>query len=93
MDMSLQGLINSGAAWRLEGSIGRAAMRAIESGDAILGREGHRDYYGNYVPSRYEVQEGTKGSLLYANDMRLDRHLSLLTEADFDAGQGGSDDD
>ena len=84
MDMSLQGLINSGAAWSLEGSVGRACMRAIENGDAILGREGHRDYWGNYVPSRYEVEPGTKGSLLYANDLRLDRHLDMLTEADFD---------
>jgi hypothetical protein len=62
---SCQRLINSGAAWQLEGSIGRACMNAIESGYCILGTVGHRDYYGNYVPSRYEVKSGTKGSIAY----------------------------
>jgi hypothetical protein len=84
MDMSTQGLINSGMAWRLEGAVGRACMAAIESGDAILGREGHRDYYGNYVPSRYEVEPGTKGSLGYANRMRANDDMDMLTEYDFD---------
>lgn len=59
---ALQALIDSGAAWRLEGSIGRAAMAAIEDGVCMLGEEGHHDYWGNYVPSRHEVQAGTKGS-------------------------------
>jgi hypothetical protein len=59
---ALQALIDSGAAWRLEGSIGRAAMAAIEDGVCMLGEESHRDYWGNYVPSRHEVVPGTKGS-------------------------------
>jgi hypothetical protein len=62
----LQGLIDSGAAWRLEGSVGRAAMAAIEDGLCVLGEVGHRDYWGNYIPSRHEVEPGTKGSLEYA---------------------------
>lgn len=65
-DAALQDLINNGAAWRLEGSVGRAAMRAIEGGRCVLGETGHRDYWGNYVPSRTEVQPGTKGSVEYA---------------------------
>jgi hypothetical protein len=64
----MQELINTGTAWRLEGSVGRAAMALIESGDCILGEEGHRDYWGNYVPSRYEVKPGTKGSPEYAQE-------------------------
>lgn len=60
-----QRLVNSGDAWRLEGSVGRAAMRLIEAGQVMLGQEGHRDYWGNYVPSRSEVKEGTKGSFEY----------------------------
>lgn len=60
-----QRLINSGQAWRMEGSVGRAAMGLIESGVCILGMVGHRDYYGNYVPSRFEVKAGTKGSIKY----------------------------
>lgn len=84
MDMSIQGLINSGTAWHLEGAVGRGCMDAIESGVAILGKEGHHDYWGNYVPSRYEVQDGTKGSLKYAND-RLGEDYDY-TEDDFDNG-------
>ena len=66
----IQNLIDSGMAWRLEGSVGRACMQAIESGEAILGEDGHYDYYGNYVPSRYEVAPGTKCSIEYAEDMQ-----------------------
>jgi hypothetical protein len=62
---NVQELIDSGMAWRLEGSVGRACMAAIEDGYAMLGEVGHRDYWGNYVPSRYEVQDGTKGSESY----------------------------
>ena len=62
---SMQGLINSGMAWRLEGSVGRAAMGLIHSGECMLGEEGHTDAYGNYVPSRTEVKAGTSGSQEY----------------------------
>lgn len=64
--LDLQDLIDTGMAWRLEGAIGRAAMDAIEAGACVLGPVGHRDYWGNYVPSRYEVEPGTKGSAEYA---------------------------
>jgi hypothetical protein len=60
-----QSMINSGMAWKLQGSYGREAMSLIESGQCILGEVGHNDYYGNYVPSRYEVKAGTKGSVEY----------------------------
>ena len=63
--LKTQALINSGLAWRLEGAIGRAAMRAIENGEALLGWSAHTDAYGNRIPARDEVQEGTKGSLDY----------------------------
>jgi hypothetical protein len=61
-----QELINTGDAWRMEGHVGRTASAMIETGDCILGEVGHRDYYGNYVPSRTEVKPGTKGSVKYA---------------------------
>lgn len=57
-----QDLIDSGQAWQLEGHVGRTAMSLIESGHCMLGEVGHRDYWGNYVPSRTEVKAGTKGS-------------------------------
>lgn len=62
---SLQDMIDSGT-WGLEGSAGRAMMRAIESGECILGPAPARDYYGNRIPAEYEVEDGTKGSLQYA---------------------------
>lgn len=62
---ALQEAVNTGAAWNLEGSVGRSAMAAIEDGLIALGEEGHRDYWGNYVPSRTEVEPGTKGSVEY----------------------------
>jgi hypothetical protein len=64
----LQALIDSGAAWKLEGSVGRAAMEAIEEGHCILGPEGHYDTYGGYVPSRDEVKPGTPGSVEYRDE-------------------------
>lgn len=60
--IDMQAAINTGLAWKLEGSFGRAAMRAIEDGECMLGHEGHTDAYGNYYPSRYEVEPGSKGS-------------------------------
>jgi hypothetical protein len=69
-----QDLINSGAAWRMEGSIGRQAAQLIEEGYCVLGEVGRNDYYGGYVPSRYEVRPGTKGSVEYARMMHEQRH-------------------
>lgn len=57
-----QELVNSGMAWKLEGSVGRGCMEAIEAGAIMLGEEAHFDTYGNRVPSRHEVQAETKGS-------------------------------
>ena len=70
MEFDMQELIDTGMAWRLEGYIGRQCMAAIESGECVLGEVGHTDYYGNYVPSRYEVQPGTKGSIEYQEAMQ-----------------------
>lgn len=63
-----QELVNSGAAWTMEGSTGREAMRLIEAGEIMLGEFGHRDYWGSYVPSRFEVEPGTKGSAEYVSE-------------------------
>ena len=67
-----QQLIDSGQAWRLEGSIGRTAMTLIESGKCVLGPVGNRDYWGNYVPACDEVEPGTKGSIEYREAMQDD---------------------
>lgn len=65
--LSIQRAINSGM-WGLQGSYGRAMMDAISSGRCMLGQSGARDYYGNYIPSRDQVQEGTKGSYKFVVD-------------------------
>lgn len=67
MHLSLQRAINSGM-WSLQGSYGRAMMHAIESGFCLLGPSGCRDFWGNYIPSRDEVQAGTKGSSDFVNN-------------------------
>lgn len=66
-----QHLVDTGQAWQLEGHVGRTAMALIEAGQIMLGEQGHRDYWGNYVPSRHEVEPGTKGSPEYVADATL----------------------
>ena len=59
---AMQRAINSGMAWKMQGSYGRAAMEALESGACMLGRESCRDYWGNVIPGRDDVKPGSKGS-------------------------------
>jgi hypothetical protein len=67
-----QHLVDTGQAWRLEGHVGRTADALLEAGVIMLGEEGHNDYYGNYVPSRHEVEPGTKGSAEYVTARQED---------------------
>lgn len=80
----IQRLINTGMAWRLEGSIGRACMRAIEAGRVMLGTEAIRDYYGNVVPSRYDIVAGTKGSFDYVVERMGMDHAQAMADVDDD---------
>lgn len=65
--LSIQRAINSGM-WGLQGSYGRSMMDAIRSGYCLLGTSRARDYYGNTIPSRDDVQFGTKGSYEFVAD-------------------------
>lgn len=76
---SLQRAINSGTAWSFQGSYGRAMMDAIECGFCALGTSAARDYYGNRIPSRFDVQEGTKGSLQYVEELHGQEWLELIS--------------
>lgn len=58
----IQNMINSGQAWKMEGSYGREAMRLLDSGACMLPKVDRYDYYGNLVPSRDKIKGGTKGS-------------------------------
>ena len=60
-----QELVNTGIAWQLEGYVGRTAMDLIKEGRIMLGEVATKDYWGNRVPSRYDVEPGTKGSREY----------------------------
>lgn len=64
---AIQRAINSGS-WGLQGSYGRTMMDAITSGRCMLGAKEFRDYYGNPIPSRDQVKEGTKGSMQFVID-------------------------
>lgn len=59
----IQQLINSGRAWILEGSYGRAAMACLKNGECFLPLTSFKDYYGNHVPSRKELKPDTMGTL------------------------------
>lgn len=58
---AIQRAINAGM-WSLQGSYGRAMMQAIEEGRCMLGPVASRDYWGNQIPARSNVQDGTMGS-------------------------------
>lgn len=67
---AIQKAINDGVAWKFQGSYGRTMMDAIRSGYCMLGHSRSSDYYGNVIPSRDDVQEGTKGSYEYVIQMQ-----------------------
>ena len=64
---SIQRAINAGA-WSFQGSYGRAMMDAINAGYCMLGTKRARDYYGNVIPSRDDVEDSTKGSFNYVRE-------------------------
>ena len=67
---AVQKAINEGTAWKFQGSYGRTMMDAIRSGYCLLGRNRTQDYYGNVIPSRDDVEPGTKGSYDYVVHMQ-----------------------
>ena len=61
--IKMQERIEDGSVWKFEGSMGRAAMDCLETGLCFLGEERKSDYYGNTIPSRNDLEAGTKGTL------------------------------
>ena len=74
---SIQRAINEGS-WALQGSYGRSMMAAIEAGYCLLGREGFKDYWGNYIPSRDQVKAGTKGSIDFVDSAMGQKWAALM---------------
>jgi len=72
----VQAMINDGSAWTLEGSVGRFAMDCLKRGVCFLPNEHFYDTYGNKVPRRSSIKEGSFGSLslssLYWSNLNLD---------------------
>lgn len=59
---AMQILINNGTAWHFEGAVGREAMDLLDAGHCMLPQQAYRDAYGNRVPSRDDLEPGTKGT-------------------------------
>lgn len=57
-----QDSIDSGMCWKMEGSVGRHAMELINSGACMLPKVIRYDAYGNRVPSRDMLKDGSKGT-------------------------------
>jgi hypothetical protein len=77
--LSIQRAINSGA-WSLQGSYGRAMMDAINAGRCVLGKARARDYWGNTIPSRDDVKQGTKGSYDFVADAMGAEWADMMAE-------------
>jgi hypothetical protein len=60
--------INSGQCWLMEGSVGRFAADCLRIGVCMLPENRNRDYYGNTVPSRNDIEKGSNGSLENAQE-------------------------
>jgi hypothetical protein len=58
-----QTLLNTGDLWKFEGSVGRSANDMIEAGVLMLPETRRKDYYGNTIPARTDLKDGTKGTL------------------------------
>ena len=59
---NLQKQIEDGDIWKFEGSVGRFAMDMLDNGVCFLGKKATFDYYGNKIPNRKELKEGSKGT-------------------------------
>ena len=76
----MQELINSGSCRKIEGSVGRFAMDYLEAGVCMLPLEPRVDYYGNRVPPRNMLKQGTKGT--FQNNVNF---WERVFEGDLDA--------
>ena len=78
---SLQRAINSGMAWHLQGSYGRAAMDAIEAGRCMLGKVPRFDYWSSRIPSRDQVADHTKGSYSFVAERCGEEWAQMIAAA------------
>jgi len=82
----MQEAINTGMAWKMEGSVGRRAMELLRTGACVLPKTAVVDVYGNRVPSRDDLVSGTLGTFenavnFWSNDENL-MHLEMEIDSD-----------
>lgn len=82
----MQEAINTGMAWKMEGSVGRRAMELLRTGACVLPKTAVVDVYGNRVPSRDDLVSGTLGTFenavnFWSDDENL-MHLEMDNEPD-----------
>lgn len=82
----MQEAINTGMAWKMEGSVGRRAMELLRTGACVLPKTAVVDVYGNRVPSRDELVSGTLGTFenavnFWSDDENL-MHLEMEIDSD-----------
>lgn len=68
-----QTMIDNGQAWLFEGSVGREAMALLKNGYCTLPEVRHKDYWGNTVPSRHDVEPGSFGTLEFVAKAQAER--------------------
>jgi len=56
-----QKLVDTGQAWKLQGSYGRTASAMLNAGFIKFPKKKTYDYYGNPIPMRKKVQTKLKG--------------------------------
>ena len=59
---TMQGMINDGSVWRMEGDYGRRAMELIRAGYCELAEQRYKDAWGNVVPSKHDIKPGEPGA-------------------------------
>lgn len=78
-----QEIIDNGMAWKMEGRIGRKCMDLLSTGVCFLPLEDHYDYWGNEIPSRNKVANGSLGSLSLAKSFWSD-DIKVIEYFDYD---------
>lgn len=59
----MQNIIDTGMVWHMYGSIGREAMHLLEIGACFLPAKPKRGAYGQTIPSRTMIVDGSTGTL------------------------------
>ena len=78
----MQEAINTGMAWKMEGSVGRRAMELLRTGACVLPKVAVVDVYGNRVPSRDDLVSGTLGTFENAVNFWSDDENLMALEID-----------